>query len=58
MKVTDRLRANIGRHDALRKELAQVEAAIAADAREYADERRITVKPRIDQLRLMLERDA
>lgn len=52
--TVERLRANIGRRDALTRELAMVDAAIAADARIYADARGEFVRPTIDQLRRRL----
>lgn len=54
----DRLRANIGRRDALAREIATVDAAIAADARIYADERGEYLRPTIDDLRKRLNGDA
>ncbi len=53
-----RIRTHLAQLDALRRDVADVEAALSADARRFADEQRITVKPTIPQLRRMVGMEA
>lgn len=53
--TADRLRARIRNRDRLAKQLAVEDAAIAVDARRYADERGEFLRPTIGQLRRDLQ---
>jgi hypothetical protein len=55
--TADRLRARIVRRDRLARDLAAEDAAIAIEARRYADERGEFIRPTVDQLRKRLMGD-
>jgi hypothetical protein len=52
--IERRLRQLIGWRDLLAQHLAEAEAEIAAEARQYANATGVTVRPSLDQLRRQL----
>lgn len=49
-----RIRAHLAQLDELKRQTAEVETALGADARRFADENGLTVKPSVPQLRNMV----
>jgi hypothetical protein len=53
-----RIRTHLTQLEELKRQTTEVEAALSADARRFADEHGLTVKPTIPQLRHMIGGDA